>query len=163
RFRQDLYYRLNVIEIHVPPLRDRPEDIPELAQHFLNDFALRCGKSISQIDDDALVILKSYTWPGNIRQLENILDRAVVMADGPLLRVNKLPEELIVAVESHPRPEVPDSDATPLPPGIKAERAERDRRERERLVRALAASKGNKAEAARALGLKRSTFVSRLT
>src|SRR5207245_1529327 len=67
RFREDLYYRLNVISIPVPALRQRREDIPELAQHFLSVYALRTGKQVEQIDDDALLILKNYSWPGNIR------------------------------------------------------------------------------------------------
>jgi transcriptional regulator with GAF, ATPase, and Fis domain len=166
RFREDLYYRLNVISIRVPPLRDRREDIAELALHFLRLYAQRCGKAVAQVDDDALAVLKGYAWPGNIRELENVLERAVVLAEGPAVTVHELPPELVRAVGSEAS--TPDWSKTDNPgdeipaKGLKAERLERDRREREQLVRALAAAGGNKAQAARALGLARSTLVSRL-
>ncbi|MFM7148496.1 MAG: sigma-54 interaction domain-containing protein, partial [Gemmataceae bacterium] len=82
RFREDLYFRLNVLPIHVPPLRDRVEDIPELAYHFLRIYAEKLGKPAQNLDDDAMVLLKSYSWPGNVRQLENVIERAVVIAEG---------------------------------------------------------------------------------
>jgi transcriptional regulator with GAF, ATPase, and Fis domain len=167
RFRQDLYYRLRVIDIAVPPLRERREDIPELALHFLRSYGQRCGKAGLQIDDDALAVLKACRWPGNVRQLENAIERAVVLAEGETITPQELPQELLREVaEQGPPADGERSDGQPAPParsvGVRAERAERDRRERERLVRALAATGGNKAEAARALGLARSTFVSRL-
>jgi transcriptional regulator with GAF, ATPase, and Fis domain len=166
RFREDLYYRLNVISLSVPPLRERPEDIPELALHFLKLHAQRCGRLVAQIDDDALALLKAYSWPGNIRQLENVIERAVVVAEGPGITTAELPLELTHAVErmTNGVPDWPNGDGRLLqvPAGIRAERAERDQHERERLVRALASARGNKAEAARALGLARSTLVSRL-
>src|SRR3990170_2662565 len=83
RFREDLYYRLNVFPIWVPPLRERLEDVPELVRHFIARFAAEEGKRIDGIDADASAMLKRYTWPGNIRQLENAVFRAVVLADGP--------------------------------------------------------------------------------
>jgi transcriptional regulator with GAF, ATPase, and Fis domain len=157
RFREDLYYRLNVISITVPPLRERVEDVPELVQHFLRLYGGRCGKAELGIDDDALVVLKSYHWPGNVRQLENVVERAVVFAEGPAVTVEDLPPELV------DRAELPAPLPGPhLPSTVAEERTDRDRRERERLVRALAAAAGNKAEAARALGMARSTLVSRL-
>jgi DNA-binding NtrC family response regulator len=167
RFRLDLYYRLKVIDILVPPLRERREDIAELAQHFLQRFAQRCGKEVSQIDDDALAVLKAYHWKGNIRQLENVMEQAVVMAEGPTITVADLHAELFRGEPSADG--APGSDGAQessgilvAAGGIRAEREERDRHEKERLVRALAAAGGNKAEAARALGLARSTLVSRL-
>jgi transcriptional regulator with GAF, ATPase, and Fis domain len=159
RFREDLYYRLNVISIPVPPLRERGEDIPELAQHFLHLYAKRCQREVTQIDDDALGALKAYVWPGNIRQLENVIERAVVIAEGPTVTLRQLPPELLL-LEGNGAPPLEDDE--PLTVGARAERLERDRREREQLVRALAATSGNKAEAARILGLARSTLVSRL-
>jgi transcriptional regulator with GAF, ATPase, and Fis domain len=164
RFREDLYYRLNVIAIAVPPLRERSEDVPELALHFLRQYAQRCGKEVTQLDDDALAVLKAYPWPGNVRELENVLEQAVVLADGAVITVRDLPAKVLEAIEDADLFSEPGDDA-PLslgPLGVRAERAERERRERERLVRALAAARGNKAEAARALGLARSTLVSRL-
>jgi transcriptional regulator with GAF, ATPase, and Fis domain len=166
RFREDLYYRLNVISVHVPTLRDRREDIPQLALHFLNLHAQRCSRPVLQIDDDALALLKAYDWPGNIRQLENVLERAVVVAEGLEITVADLPAELVEDVDKRAGLGPTESDEDGLflrhPAGLQGEREDRDRRERERLVRALASAKGNKAEAARALGLARSTLVSRL-
>ncbi len=203
RFRQDLFFRLDVLRIALPPLRERVEDIPELALHFLRLYSQRMNKPATSIDDDAMARLKAFPWPGNIRQLENVIQRAVVVAEKPLVTVDELPDELLVdafqlpplAYRSGTRAEQGssgDGDApldeslreagdhwSPLlsmppsasgivatPPGltaaIQSERAERERRERELFVRALAAAAGNKAEAARALGIARSTFISRL-
>jgi transcriptional regulator with GAF, ATPase, and Fis domain len=171
RFRQDLYYRLKVIDIQVPPLRERREDIPELALHFLHFYAERCHKAVAQIDDDAMALLKSYPWPGNIRELENVIERAVVVTEGPTILPADLAPELARGFEE-PSPlsswgrvglgDNNGSAAKGTSDGIRAEREDHDRRERERLVRALAAASGNKAEAARALGLARSTLISRL-
>jgi transcriptional regulator with GAF, ATPase, and Fis domain len=159
RFRQDLYYRLNVISITTPPLRERAEDIPELVQHFLRVYGARCGKPDVGIDDDALMALKSFHWPGNVRHLENVVESGVVFAEGPAVTVADLPPEILG--ECPPDESLREAISAALP-AVRTERAERDRRERERLVRALAAAKGVKAEAARALGLARSTLVSRL-
>jgi transcriptional regulator with GAF, ATPase, and Fis domain len=167
RFRTDLYYRLNVISIPVPPLRERCDDIVELTMHFLRLFGQRCGKGELQIDDDALAALKAYDWPGNIRQLENFVHRAVVIAEGSSVTLKDLPPELVDGLPDADTPPQADRGWDGAPEGwpregLRAERAERDRSERERLVRALAAAGGNKAEAARALGLARSTLISRL-
>ena len=167
RFRADLYYRLNVISILVPPLRERREDIPELVMHFLREYAQRGGSTVDQIDDDVLALLKAYDWPGNIRQLENVVERAVVISERPIITVHELPPELWTPrngkAQGPGTSEPPDEAASSQAAGgIKAERAERDRKDREQLVRALAAAQGNKTEAARALGLARSTLVSRL-
>jgi transcriptional regulator with GAF, ATPase, and Fis domain len=185
RFRDDLFYRLNVLPIHLPPLRERAEDIPELALHFLRLYNARMNRQVTGIDDDALALLKTYPWPGNIRQLENAIQRAVVIAEKALVTIEELPAELRVAPSLFTDEQSPLDDEvreatdhwSPLsvytpPSGIMApptlmsaiqnERAERERRERDRLVRALAAAGGNKAEAARALGMARTTFLSRL-
>jgi DNA-binding NtrC family response regulator len=92
KFREDLYYRLNVFPIHVPPLRERLEDVPELALHFLARFAAEEGRRVSSIGKEALELLTSYEWPGNVRQLENALFRAVVLCDGHELTVNEFPQ-----------------------------------------------------------------------
>jgi len=92
RFREDLYYRINVFPIWVPPLRERLVDVPELAQHFMARFAAEEGKRISGISDDALRLLKTYPWPGNVRQLENAVFRAVVLCDGQQLTVAEFPQ-----------------------------------------------------------------------
>jgi transcriptional regulator with GAF, ATPase, and Fis domain len=157
KFREDLYYRLNVLDLRVPPLRERREDIPELVQHFLRRHGQRCGRADLQVDDDALLVLKGAPWPGNVRQLENAIERAVVIAEGPVVTAADLPSELIADCRLQIAA-VTDQSALSAPPSV----VPKDRREREQLVRALAETKGNKAEAARLLGLARSTLVSRL-
>jgi transcriptional regulator with GAF, ATPase, and Fis domain len=174
RFREDLFYRLNVFPIIVPPLRERPEDVAELAMHFMRQSAQRCRKEVHHLDDDALAMLKGHTWPGNIRQLENVVERAVVIAEGDTITLEELPADLFHEDESaHALVHAPGHAAEELmvavnritepgTPNYAAWRSERQRLEREQLVRALAAAQGNKAEAARALGVARSTLVSRL-
>jgi transcriptional regulator with GAF, ATPase, and Fis domain len=80
-FRNDLYYRLNIVTISIPPLRERPEDIPALAHHFIKKYNKENGRSITAIDDDALQLLTAYNWPGNVRELENAMERAVVLSE----------------------------------------------------------------------------------
>ncbi|MFO0964664.1 MAG: sigma 54-interacting transcriptional regulator [Gemmataceae bacterium] len=160
RFREDLFYRLNVFPIRVPALRDHLEDVPELTAHFVRQFCQRFKKEPLAIEDDVLACLKSQPWPGNIRQLENVIERAVVIAEGAALTVAELPPELQAeASERFPFATSPEEG-----PGNGAYdfRGERDRQERDHLVRALTSAKGNKAEAARALGMARSTLVSKL-
>jgi DNA-binding NtrC family response regulator len=164
RFRDDLFYRLNVITLAMPPLRDRPEDVPELALHFLRQYAKKCGKSVEHIDDEALLALRAYRWPGNVRELENAIERAVVIVDGPVLTVAELPDEVrreADVAELDGKPFAP-TDGAPIHWGLRTERDSRNVRERDALLRALASTDGNKAEAARLLGLARSTLVSRL-
>jgi DNA-binding NtrC family response regulator len=92
KFREDLYYRLNVFPVWIPPLRDRLGDVAELATHFLARFAAEEGKRIAGFSDDAVKLLTAYSWPGNVRQLENAVFRAVVLADGQVLTVNEFPQ-----------------------------------------------------------------------
>ena len=94
RFREDLFYRLNVVPIALPALRDRREDIPLLIQHFIEKYNRRLGKRVERVDEGALEILAAYAWPGNIRELENVMERSVLFADGPLVTVAQLPETL---------------------------------------------------------------------
>jgi DNA-binding NtrC family response regulator len=93
-FRQDLYYRLKVIDIVIPPLRERREDIPILVEHYIREFSERHNKTVQGIDPDALKQIMEFHWPGNVRQLVNILERAVVLASRPVLRTEDLPEDL---------------------------------------------------------------------
>jgi two-component system response regulator PilR (NtrC family) len=104
--REDLFYRLNVIPVHVPPLRERRDDIPLLVAHFIERLARETGKDVRGIDAEALALLEQYRWPGNIRELENAIERAIVLGGGPMLRVDALPIELF-------RP-VPVRDVAPL-------------------------------------------------
>ncbi len=91
KFREDLYYRLNVVPIYLPPLRDHADDIPALARHFLDKYSAENGRSVTGIASDALAYFKSYAWPGNVRELENYIERAVVLADGDTLTSALLP------------------------------------------------------------------------
>jgi two-component system response regulator HydG len=91
RFREDLYYRLNVISINLPPLRDRRDDIEPLARHFLKATTRRMKKNVPEIDADALQALKQYDWPGNVRELENVMERAVILAKGTIITIELLP------------------------------------------------------------------------
>ncbi|MGI8894584.1 MAG: helix-turn-helix domain-containing protein, partial [Casimicrobiaceae bacterium] len=100
RFREDLFYRLHVFPITVPPLRDRPEDIPDLVRHFLVRFAAEEGKRIRAVSADALSVLNAHPWPGNVRQLENAVFRAVVLADGDEIGASELPQLLHARVSA---------------------------------------------------------------
>lgn len=177
RFREDLYYRLNVIPIRTPSLRERREDIFELALHFLGRHAGRVGKAVTHIDDDALEALTAHDWPGNIRELENVIERAVVLADGPALTRDDLPTEIRQPTRRRLRAPVLTSSAvieartrnTPgsgwTPPTAASDEewdVEALAFERQRLLDALAEGRGNKSEAARLLGMPRSTFFSKL-
>jgi nitrogen regulation protein NR(I) len=94
RFREDLFYRLNVVPIALPPLRDRREDIPALVRHFIEKYNRRLGKKVERLEDEALALLLGYSWPGNIRELENLMERSVLFADEPVIRAHALPEAL---------------------------------------------------------------------
>src|SRR5688572_9290676 len=91
KFREDLYYRLNVINLHLPPLRERRDDIAGLAAHFVRRFAAENGKTVDRIDTSAMRILRAHAWPGNVRELENVIERAVVLVDGPAILPKHLP------------------------------------------------------------------------
>ena len=184
RFREDLFYRLNVIPIRTPSLRERKEDIFELAVHFLGRHAERIGRAVGHIEDDAVEVLVAHDWPGNIRELENAIERAVVLSDGPALTADDLPTEIREPGRSRgpvrralPAPSRPRAVGLPGPdrhaalpgPGASAAAAddvradpEAEAFERHRLLDALAEARGNKSEAARLLGLPRSTFFSKL-
>ncbi|RMG70607.1 MAG: sigma-54-dependent Fis family transcriptional regulator, partial [Nitrospirae bacterium] len=94
RFRKDLYYRLNVIPINIPPLRERREDIPLLVRHFINRFNHREGRQIRGISDEAMKALTGYNWDGNVRELENTLERVMILSEGPVIGFDDLPEEI---------------------------------------------------------------------
>jgi transcriptional regulator with GAF, ATPase, and Fis domain len=160
-FREDLYYRLNVVPIRLPSLRERAADIPLLVMHFIRKFNTRLKKLIDGVEPAALAHLISYPWPGNIRELENVIERAVLFCDGRELRAGDLPAEV--------RGNLADSSAsTPLPPpssepgagtssdGLKEQvKAAMSRLERELIVRALEQTSGNVTHAARLLKISR--------
>ncbi len=94
RFRQDLFYRINVVNIVLPPLRERPGDVPLLVDHFLHEAAETCGRDVEGFDNEAIKVMQAYSWPGNIRQLENVVERAVLLGQSPHLTVDDLPPEV---------------------------------------------------------------------
>ena len=154
-FREDLYYRLNVITLELPPLRERREDIPLLIDHFLKKYAQKMGKEIEGISDFALKALMEYDFPGNVRELENIIERSVALETGPLI----LPENLILS-RSH-RKEKNDPVVTLPKEGLNLEDF-LTRIEVSLLKQALERTRGNKTEAAKLLGLNFRSFRYRL-
>jgi len=118
RFRDDLYYRLNVVNITLPTLSQRHEDIFELSVHFLKKAAERSGKAITHIDPDALEVLNRYPWPGNIRELENVIERAVVMAEGDHISIRELSPEVVQAAALAPPPTSTAPRELSPPPGF---------------------------------------------
>jgi two-component system response regulator PilR (NtrC family) len=94
RFREVLYYRINVIKVHLPPLRDRREDVPLLADHFLAKYTKAAGKSVNGISHEAQELLSAYAWPGNVRELENVIERAVALEQTPLVLPESLPTQV---------------------------------------------------------------------
>ena len=163
RFREDLYYRLNVIAIELPPLRERRDDIPILAQHFLRKFTRKSGKEIRRLTPETLSALSSFAWPGNVRQLENAMERAVVLARGDELTVDDLPDALAPAktgVRATDTGEAIDLVARALADVPYAEAKRRMVRDFDRAYaqQLLDRSNGNVSEAARLAGLDRSNF-----
>jgi DNA-binding NtrC family response regulator len=150
-FREDLYYRLNVVPLNIPPLRERKADIPYLANHFLKKLAPDAGRKVEAITDAAMEKLIAYHWPGNVRELENVIERSLVMATGTQL------DAADIKLESAPRPR-PQSDAHFVPDGLSL-----DQYEQEIIREALRRADGNKSQAARMLGLTRNALRYRLT
>lgn len=150
RFREDLYFRLNVIPIFVPPLRDRQDDIPLLADHFMAGFAREYGRRSRTLDPGALARLQNYDWPGNVRELRNVIERLIIMAPGDTILARDL------AFLDGDRPGSVDA-AMAVDPGLTLHDA-RDRFEREFILRALAAQQGNISRTADALGVERSNL-----
>jgi DNA-binding NtrC family response regulator len=155
RFREDLFFRLNVIPIEVPPLRERREDIPLLVMHFLEVLNQERGTKIESISDTALELLCRWDWPGNVRELENLMERITVLRGGGDLDVDDLPEALR-------RPPAPASEAENGSNGESNFRAAVDRFQSDLIRDALARSGGNKKEAAEYLGLNRTTLIEKI-
>jgi two-component system, NtrC family, response regulator AtoC len=158
RFREDLYYRLNVVPIELPPLRERREDIPLLVEHFRQKYNARLKKNCEKIEDDALQALSSYSWPGNIRELENVLERTILFADGPHIRAADLPASLR-AQPPHPAAETLPA-AQSLAPGPLKEIVKEQVHaiERDLIVRGLEVTGGNVTRTARLLKISRKSL-----
>jgi formate hydrogenlyase transcriptional activator len=147
QFRADLFYRLNIFPIRVPPLRERPEDIPDLVRHFLHQFNRRMGKRVAQIDADSLRLLTAYAWPGNVRELENLIERAMIVTADDTLRINP-----------HWLPAPPSTDTTATPAGL-------HELERRSILDALRRSRGRiygPTGAAALLGVKPTTLYGKM-
>ena len=148
RFREDLFYRLNVITIEVPPLRERSSDIPVLAEHFLNRMRQETGRPHLSFSQEALTLLERFPFPGNVRQLQNIVERAATLADSDVLGIEMLPSTL----RGDQNAEVPISERPTIVEGFSLERL-LDETERRYLVSALEKAEGNKTRAAELLGI----------
>lgn len=148
KFRDDLYYRLNIIPLKIPPLRERKEDIPSLIQHFLHLFAQKHGKPLPQISQEAYLFFLSYNYPGNVRELKHLIERAVLLSQNNLITLKELPEDLL------PR----RSEIQPLRDFKRCKAL----LEREIIYQTLRECKGKKSEAARRLGISRKTLWQKL-
>jgi two-component system response regulator AtoC len=141
RFREDLFYRLNVIRVQVPPLRERREDISVLVDHFLDHFRRTLGKPVRRISDDALDRLLAYAWPGNVRELENVMERALILAEGERITLRELPENVVSPAKGSPGASSADLSL----------RRARKALEADLIERALRTTDGNRTHAARLL------------
>lgn len=148
-FREDLFYRLNVVEVKLPALRDRAFDIPLLVEHFITKYNARLGKSVQGITADALALLSAYGWPGNVRELENVIERAILFTDGPRVQLEHLPNE--IANKGRPT-----QDAASTEVGLKEQvRAAMNQLERQLIQKALEQTGSNVTHTARLLKLSR--------
>jgi two-component system nitrogen regulation response regulator NtrX len=154
RFREDLYFRLNVIPIFVPPLRERSDDIPLLAEHFIATFAREYGRRPKTLDAGAAGRLRSYQWPGNVRELRNVIERLMIMAPSDVITERDV---MFLAADDLPSQAAWDTDA----PQISLYEA-RDRFERDYILRTLAAQQGNISRTAEALGVERSNLYKKM-
>ncbi|MDY6950196.1 MAG: sigma-54 dependent transcriptional regulator, partial [Thermodesulfobacteriota bacterium] len=143
RLREDFYYRLNVVRVHVPPLRERMIDVPLLAKHFLRTYCLTEGKEMAGFDTEAMQLIMDYHWPGNVRELQNTISRCVVLSSGPLIRAEDLPQTV----------HTPDRAATEYSLA---------KNERDLILQALQKCNWNKHETARVLKISRSTLYGKL-
>jgi len=153
RFREDLFYRLSVIPVRIPPLRDRREDVSPLVMHFLQRYTEREGHKQLRLSLNCLQALEAYRWPGNVRELENVIERLVATCVGPECGLKSLPADL---VNGSLRADAPAEDEFPAE-GMDL-MAELDRFERRIIRWAMSRTRGNKSHAARLLSLSRSTL-----
>ncbi len=163
KFREDLYYRLNVVTISIPPLRERKEDIPLLVNHFVTKYSKKYSKVVQGVSDKVMRIFMDYDWPGNVRELENAIARGVIITSAPLIMKEHLPPKLIEEVKkSNPNlvnkveSDVPAKDEIiPLPEAIA-------KIEREMIIKAIKKANGNKTKAAKMLGISRKSLFNKL-
>ena len=162
-FREDLYYRLNVVHVHLPPLRERPSDIPLLIDHFVQEFNRKLDRSVTGFDDDALKRLLRYGWPGNIRELQNVVERCMIFADDGEVGAQYLTPEVREADDDTAPPLVAGLDATPGETGLKeAVREATLRLERDFIARALERTGRNVTHTARLLKISRKSLQNKM-
>ena len=158
KFREDLFYRLNVVPVALPPLRERRDDIPLLAEHFREKYNARLGKKVERIDDDAMAALAAYGWPGNIRELENMMERTLLFVDGITVRLADLPAPLREKAHATPPSGTPmalDPATTSLKDAVRATTAAL---EKDLITRALEQTGGNVTRAAKMLKISRKSL-----
>ena len=161
KFREDLYYRLRVVQIHIPPLCERIDDIPILAQAFLKRYSQETGKQLTDFAPEVMKVFSSYAWPGNVRELQHTVEHGAIFANGSRITVDELPEEVLQLQE--PAQEMALSQSVDLPEHIVIPIGMTlDDAELEIIRKTLEHVKGNKEEAARVLGLSRSSLYRRL-
>jgi DNA-binding NtrC family response regulator len=158
-FREDLFYRINVVSVEMPPLRERRADVQALAEHFLRRFAAEHGRDAARFSDSAVAALSRAAWPGNVRQLENVVERAVVLSQGGVIDRADLPAALSAGAEA-PQP-VTGADAAPDGPPLPLKQAMLGPEKRV-IEQALAWCDGNRERAAVVLGINRSTLFHKL-
>jgi PAS domain S-box-containing protein len=159
-FRQDLYFRLNVMQIDLPPLRERAEDIPLLADHFIQRFRRITGNRIEGIDDAALAALMHYGFPGNIRELENIIERAFILCQGPVIKARHLPQAVVEALPADSSGEHAAARGAGATEPLDLDPLQLA--ERNMIIKTLRRHKGNRSHAAAELGIHRSTLIRKL-
>ncbi len=153
RFRSDLYFRLKVVSVPLPPLRDRDDDVLLLARHFVRDFARRFQKPFTDLSPEAEDAFRGYAWPGNVRELRNLIERVVLLEDGPLVRLEHMPSELLGRGSG-----LPVSTAESRQFGV----ATLAQMEAEHIAEVLRLTDGNKSQAARVLGISRQGLIEKL-
>jgi DNA-binding NtrC family response regulator len=155
--REDLYYRLSVFEIALPPLRERRDDILPLAEAFLEELAQAVGRPAAGLAEDARERLLSHPWPGNVRELRNAIERAVILCEGGLVTSAHLPIAVAASAEAHPASVAAPAASSFPPAGVKLQTVER-----ELVEKAMASARNNKTRAAALLGVPRGQFYSLL-
>src|SRR5207302_6004677 len=160
RFREDLFYRLNVVPIQLPPLRERREDIRLLVEHFRQKYNARLKKSVERVEDEALAALSAYSWPGNIRELENVLERTILFVEGPVIRAADLPPSLRATPVSPEDLAAAASPGVPAGPGSLKEIVKEQVQaiERDLIVRGLEVTNGNVTRTAKLLKISRKSL-----
>jgi nitrogen regulation protein NR(I) len=163
RFREDLFYRLAVVPMELPPLRERREDIPILVAHFIAKFNARLGKKVEGVDPEAMQLLQAYGWPGNIRELENLMERSVLFADGPIIEASQLPDALRERAAGAPVPIAPVGPLAAIasPAGASMKEIVRQAQaelERGLIAAALEETGGNVTRAAKRLQISRKSL-----